>query len=75
MDISIDGPAHNGVASAELFRSLALVLPALGPLAAVLKDYLRARGLSESFTGGLPSYGLVCLISLLLVRRYTGWIK
>ena len=69
LDISIDGPSHNGIASAELFKTLQVLLPALGPLSIVLKDYLKSNSLSEAFTGGLPSYGLLCLITLLLIRR------
>eukprot|EP00952_Eustigmatos_sp_NYUAD-ZCMA_P009609 39628-Eustigmatos_ZCMA.PRE.1 len=39
--------------------------PGLRPVVLVLKQFLKERGLMESYSGGLSSYGLV-----LMVARY-----
>lgn len=44
-------------------------LPPLGPVFLVLKAYLRRQQLCDAYTGGLPSYGLLLLLLLPLLRR------
>lgn len=65
VDVSFEGQWHNGQASNRLVLGLIDEFPALRPLVAVLKQFLKERGLCESYTGGLSSYALV-----LLVARY-----
>jgi predicted nucleotidyltransferase len=69
IDISIDGPNHSGLATTQLVTTLMRVLPPLGPVALVLKEYLKSKSLSDTFTGGLPSYGLIMLLLLPILQH------
>jgi Nucleotidyltransferase domain len=69
IDISIDSPLHSGLATTEMVCTLMQALPPLGPVVSVVKDYLKLKGLSDAFTGGLNSYGLFILMLLPLLRR------
>ncbi|CAN0244752.1 unnamed protein product, partial [Phaeothamnion confervicola] len=65
VDVSFEGQGHNGQAANRLVRGFVDQFPALRPLVLVLKQFLKDRGLCESYTGGLSSYALV-----LMVARY-----
>ena len=69
LDISINSPAHTGIATTELVRTLMQALPPLGPAACLIKQFLKSKGLCDAFTGGIPSYGIVLLTLLPLLRR------
>jgi predicted nucleotidyltransferase len=69
IDISIDGPNHSGLATTQLVLTLMKVLPPLGPVALILKEYLKGKNLSDSFTGGLPSYGMIMLLLLPILQH------
>ena len=60
VDISVN--MHNGIRAAEIVRSYLVTMPALRPLAFILKQFLLQRGLNEVFTGGLSSYSTAVLI-------------
>ncbi|KDO21571.1 hypothetical protein SPRG_13382 [Saprolegnia parasitica CBS 223.65] len=63
MDISVAHSAgHSGLASRDLVKKFSEYMPALRPLALVLKAHLKANGLGCAFSGGLSSYALVVLI-------------
>ncbi|OQR87012.1 hypothetical protein ACHHYP_09650 [Achlya hypogyna] len=63
LDISVGhSQGHSGLASRDLVRKFVQHMPALRPLALVLKAHLKARGLTCAFSGGLSSYALVLLI-------------
>ena len=66
LDLSFDGPRHQGLATAELVRSLVAALPVLTPLTLVLKQFLSERSLHHAYTGGLSSYCLVLLLAAYL---------
>ena len=70
LDISIDGPEHSGLATTSLSQAMLKALPGLGPATMLIKEYLKEKGLCDSFTGGLASYGIFLLVSLLFLRRY-----
>jgi hypothetical protein len=61
LDLSFDGPHHQGVASGELVRGLLARWPVLAPLICCLKQFLSDRSLHHAYTGGLNSYGLTLL--------------
>ena len=61
LDLSFDGPHHQGVASGELVRGLLARWPVLAPLICCLKQFLSDRSLHHAYTGGLSSYGLTLL--------------
>jgi DNA polymerase sigma len=65
LDISFEGGLHNGLQANRVVTALMAESPALRPLVLVLKQFLKERGLMESYSGGLSSYGLV-----LMVARY-----
>jgi hypothetical protein len=45
-------------------------LPGLGPVTMLLKEYLKEKGLCDAYSGGLASYGIFLLVSLLFLRRF-----
>jgi DNA polymerase sigma len=51
---------HTGLLSNHLVRQYISTLPELRPLALVIKQFLIEKGLSQTYTGGLSSYCLVC---------------
>lgn len=65
LDVSIEGAQHNGLLANRVIADLLQESPALRPLVLVLKQFLKERGLMESYSGGLSSYGLV-----LMAARY-----
>lgn len=65
LDVSIEGGQHNGLLANRVIADLLRENPALRPLVLVLKHFMKERGLMESYSGGLSSYGLV-----LMVARY-----
>ena len=65
LDISFEGPTHNGLATNALVLSLIHEFPPLRPLVLLLKTFLITKGFGAAYTGGLSSYAL-----LLLVTRY-----
>ncbi|OQR88873.1 hypothetical protein THRCLA_10051 [Thraustotheca clavata] len=66
LDISFEGPGHNGLATNDLVHSLVHELPALTPLMLVLKTFIIERGLGVAYTGGLSSYALLLLVTRFL---------
>lgn len=65
LDVSIEGGQHNGLLANRVIAKLLGENFALRPLVLVLKQFMKERGLMESYSGGLSSYGLV-----LMVARY-----
>jgi DNA polymerase sigma len=65
LDVSFEGPRHNGVASSRYVLGRLAELPATRPLVLALKQCLGERNLSDAYTGGLSSYAL-----FLMVTRY-----
>ena len=63
---------HTGIGARNLVAHYVTTLPALVPLAVVLKTLLREHGLNNSFTGGLSSYCLVLMIISFLRRYYSS---
>ncbi|RHY13896.1 hypothetical protein DYB25_008143 [Aphanomyces astaci] len=66
LDISFEGPGHNGLATNDLVHSFLHQLPALLPLMLVLKTFVIDRGLGVAYTGGLSSYALLLLVTRFL---------
>ncbi|CAH0484506.1 unnamed protein product [Peronospora farinosa] len=65
LDISFEGPGHNGLATNEVVLALLHEFPPLAPMMLILKSFAIDRGLAVAYSGGLSSYAL-----LLLVTRY-----
>ncbi|OQR95991.1 hypothetical protein ACHHYP_17382 [Achlya hypogyna] len=72
LDISFEGPGHNGLATNDLVLSLVHELPALTPLMLVLKTFVIERGLGVAYTGGLSSYALLLLVTRFLQEFHGG---
>mmetsp|Transcript_17019 Transcript_17019/g.28390 ORF Transcript_17019/g.28390 Transcript_17019/m.28390 type:complete len:1248 (-) Transcript_17019:206-3949(-) len=70
LDISIDGPEHSGLATTSLSLAMLKALPGLGPATMLIKEYLKEKGLCDSYSGGLASYGIFLLVCLLFLRRF-----
>ncbi|KAH7107663.1 Nucleotidyltransferase [Auriculariales sp. MPI-PUGE-AT-0066] len=60
VDVSIN--QDNGLKSGRIVNGFLHELPALRPLAMVVKAFLRERKANEVFNGGLGSYSTVCLL-------------
>jgi len=69
VDISMDGPRNTGIASTAMIKMLLVALPPLGPVFLVLKEFLRCKGLTNPYTGGLGSYGLILMVLLPLLKQ------
>jgi len=65
LDISFDGPKHNGLDANRMVAQILEEMPLIRPLMLVLKQFLLHRGLLTAYTGGLSSY---CLF--LMLARY-----
>ncbi|GLE04400.1 hypothetical protein PINS_up013342 [Pythium insidiosum] len=65
LDISFEGPGHNGLATNNVVFSMIHEFPALAPIMLVLKSFVIERGFAVAYSGGLSSYAL-----LLMVARY-----
>ncbi|RLN59020.1 hypothetical protein BBJ28_00006802 [Nothophytophthora sp. Chile5] len=65
LDISFEGPGHNGLATNDVVLALLHEFPPLAPMMLVLKSFAIERGLAVAYSGGLSSYAL-----LLLLARY-----
>ncbi|KAI9920991.1 hypothetical protein PsorP6_000909 [Peronosclerospora sorghi] len=65
LDISFEGPGHNGLATNDVVLALLHEFPPLAPMMLILKSFAIERGLAVAYSGGLSSYAL-----LLLVVRY-----
>uniref|UniRef100_K3WZD1 PAP-associated domain-containing protein n=1 Tax=Globisporangium ultimum (strain ATCC 200006 / CBS 805.95 / DAOM BR144) TaxID=431595 RepID=K3WZD1_GLOUD len=65
LDISFEGPGHNGLETNDVVLSLIHEFPPLAPIMLVLKSFAIERGFAISYSGGLSSYSL-----LLMVARY-----
>ena len=59
VDISFN---TKGVEGVHFVKQLAEKMPALKPLALILRQFLTQRSLNEPYTGGLGSYALICMI-------------
>ena len=43
VDISVDSPAHSGIATTEMVRTMCQAFPALAPTATIIKTFLRSK--------------------------------
>ena len=62
VDITVHDPRHQGLECVNLVKILLKKYPPLKPITLVLKQLLNKSGLSDPYTGGLSSYGLVIMI-------------
>lgn len=69
VDISIDSPAHTGLATAEMIRTLTTALPPLRPIVMILKEYLKSHDLTDTYHGGISSYGITLLALIPMLKR------
>lgn len=53
---------HSGVAACELVKGYIKKMPGMTSMVLLLKQYLQERGLNNSYTGGLSSYGLTLMV-------------
>eukprot|EP00397_Hematodinium_sp_SG-2012_P001307 GEMP01001308.1.p1 GENE.GEMP01001308.1~~GEMP01001308.1.p1 ORF type:complete len:1381 (+),score=335.23 GEMP01001308.1:85-4227(+) len=68
VDVSLDGPHHNGLAGLEAISYWLETLPLLRPIVLVLKLFLQKHSLATSYTGGLSSYGLANMVTCYLLH-------
>ena len=69
LDVSLDGPSHRGLATCALVRRMITNYDQLVPLVRVLKQWLLGLGLSDPYTGGLSSWGLVLMVVSFLQQQ------
>jgi len=69
VDISMDGPRNTGITSTAMIKMLLAALPPMGPVFLLLKEFLKSKGLTNSYTGGLGSYGLLLMVLLPLLKQ------
>lgn len=69
LDISIDSPVHSGLATSEMVKTLISAIPILQPIVIVLKEFLRSKNLSSTYSGGLSSYGIFLLSLIPMLKR------
>eukprot|EP01071_Lankesteria_metandrocarpae_P010980 Lankesteria_metandrocarpae@DN5393_c0_g1_i1.p2 len=63
VDISVGGvEKHRGIEAAQLIECYMEVYPTLRPVALLLKQLMRHRGVNRVFLGGLSSYSLLLMI-------------
>ena len=68
IDITFNGALHYGIASAAFVKKLVEELPSVGPVTQVLKIFLRNHGLSDPYTGGMPAYGIVLIVTAIALQ-------
>ncbi len=69
LDISINNAAHTGLASTEFTNVIIEYFPPLVPSVLFIKEFLKSKELNSSFNGGICSYGLVILCTILFLKR------
>ncbi|KAM3139276.1 hypothetical protein pb186bvf_008686 [Paramecium bursaria] len=62
LDISIQENKHNGIQCVNLIKDYIRSYPPLKPLTLILKHFLHCSDLSDTYQGGLSSYGLILMI-------------
>ena len=68
IDITFNGALHYGIASAAFVKQLVKELPSVGPVTQVLKRFLSAHGLNDPYTGGMPAYGIVLIVTAIALQ-------
>jgi DNA polymerase sigma len=51
LDITVDGPAHTGLATTEFVRNVIAYLPPIVPLVHILRQFLKENSLDNAYTG------------------------
>ncbi|CAD8083001.1 unnamed protein product [Paramecium primaurelia] len=62
LDISIQETKHNGLQCVQLIRKYIKNYEPLKPLTLIMKQFLHKSDLSDTYSGGLSSYGLILMI-------------
>ena len=62
LDITIMEPKHNGLKCVELVNNYLQQFKLLRPLVLVLKQFLCALEMKDTFKGGLSSYSLILML-------------
>lgn len=68
IDICInDSKRNTSLAAASMIKTLLRFLPGMAPVVVLMKEFFKANGVNDAYTGGLGSYGvfLLCLASTL----------
>jgi len=68
IDLTVAVPSHDGLAVAELCKTLRARFPQLMPLVRLLKSFLAKRGMSDPYRGGLSSYALVLMATTSIIK-------
>ena len=76
LDVSFEGPTHNGLATNVFVSRTLAERPDVKPLTLVLKQFLAEKSLDKPYLGGLSSYGLLLLVlrflqSLVVLMRHS----
>jgi len=73
LDISFDGPQHNGLASVGLVHHIIEEFPVVKPIVLVMKQFLYNRGLLTAYTGGVSSYCLLLMVTRFVQEQPATW--
>jgi hypothetical protein len=68
IDVTFNGALHYGIASAAFVKQLVKELPSVGPVTQVLKRFLGQHGLNDPYTGGMPAYGIVLIVTAIALQ-------
>jgi hypothetical protein len=66
LDISFEGPGHNGLATNDVVATLIHEFPQLVPMMLVLKTFVIEKGFAAAYSGGLSSYALFLMVTRFL---------
>lgn len=72
LDISFEGPGHNGLATNDVVHAFIHEFPSVVPLMLVLKSFVIERGYAFAYSGGLSSYALLLMVVRFLQDRSSG---
>jgi len=62
VDITLGNKNHTGIATAAFVQKMISLMPHLKPITLVLKACFSKSNLNDTFTGGIPSYGIFLVV-------------
>jgi DNA polymerase sigma len=62
VDITMGNKNHTGITTAAFVQKMILLMPHLKPITLVLKSCFSKSNLNDTFTGGIPSYGIFLIV-------------
>ena len=62
VDITVGNENHSGIMTAAFVQKMISLMPHLKPITLVLKSCFSKSNLNDTFTGGIPSYGIFLIV-------------